>query len=45
MTKIRHSSSSINLVAEDPPSVSLPLPQSVNDSDNSVKVPYARIYL
>ena len=37
----RHSSSSINLVAEDPRSVSPPLPQSVNDSDNSVKVPNA----
>jgi DnaJ family protein A protein 5 len=37
----RHSSSSINSVAEDSPSVS-PLPsQSVNDSDNSVKVPNA----
>lgn len=34
----RHSSSSINLVAEDPPSVSPLLPQSVNDSDNFVKV-------
>ena len=37
----RHSSSSMNLVAEDPRSVSPPLPQSVNDSDNSVKVPNA----
>ena len=34
----RHSSSSINLVAENPSSVSSLLPQSVNDSDNSVKV-------
>lgn len=37
----RHSSSSINLVAEDPPSVSPLPPHSVNDSDNSVKVPNA----
>ena len=36
----RHSSS-INLVAEDPPSVSPLLPQSINDSDNSVEVPNA----
>ena len=34
----RHSSSSINPVAENPPSVSPLLPQSVNDSDNSVIV-------
>ena len=37
----RHSSSSINLLAEDPPSVSPVPPQSVNDSDDSVKVPNA----
>lgn len=37
----RHSSSSINLVIEDRPSVSPLLPQSVNDSDNSVIVPNA----
>ena len=37
----RHSSSSINLLAEDPPSVSPLPPQSVNDSDDSVKVPNA----
>ena len=37
----RHSSSSINLVAEDPPSVSLLLPQCVDGSNNSVKVPNA----
>jgi DnaJ homolog subfamily A member 5 len=35
----RHSSLSINPVAEDSPSVPPLLPQSVNDSDNSVKVP------
>lgn len=34
----RHSSSSINMVAEDSPSVSSLLPQS-NDSDNSLNVP------
>jgi DnaJ family protein A protein 5 len=38
----RHSSSSINLVAEDPPSVSPLLLQSANDSDNYVEVPNAR---
>ena len=36
-----HSSSSINLVAEDPASVPPLLPQFVNNLDNSVKVPNA----
>lgn len=35
----KHSSSSINMMAEDPPSVSPLPPQSLNDSDNSLKVP------
>lgn len=37
--RARHSSSSINLVSEGPRSVPPLLPQSVNDSDNSVEVP------
>jgi DnaJ homolog subfamily A member 5 len=37
----RHSSSSINLLPSDPPSFSPLLPQSLNDSDNSLEVPNA----